>query len=31
MLRVVWFVGIWALSVVVVAGVAEGLKRLIFG
>ncbi|WP_419729967.1 hypothetical protein [Lichenicola sp.] len=29
--RVLWFIGIWAVSIVVVAGVAEGLKKLILG
>jgi hypothetical protein len=30
-IRIGWFVAIWAASIVVVAGVAEGLKRLILG
>jgi len=29
--RVAWFIGIWAASMVVVAVVAEGLKRIILG
>ena len=31
MSRVLWFVGIWAVSVVVVAVVAYGLRRIILG
>jgi hypothetical protein len=27
--RLLWFVGIWAVSVVFVAGVAEGLKIIL--
>ncbi|NVN29480.1 DUF2474 family protein [Endobacter medicaginis] len=29
--RLLWFVAIWAASVVVVAVVAEGMKRMILG
>ena len=29
--RMVWFIGIWAASVVAVGVVAEGLKRIILG
>ncbi|WP_240759227.1 DUF2474 family protein [Lichenicoccus roseus] len=30
-MRMLWFIGIWAASVVVVGVVAEGLKRIILG
>jgi len=29
--RIAWFIGIWAASMVTVAVVAEGLKRIILG